>query len=113
MKNPKFELFSGIGKNDYFFNLKAGNGEKILGSESYTSKHAAVHSIASIKRNAPYYKQYERRFNSEKDSYSFVLKAENGEIIGRSETYPSAYSRDEGIEAVRRNAPEATTEDLT
>jgi uncharacterized protein len=111
MENPKFELCPGIGPNDYYFNLKARNGEKVLTSESYTAKHNAVNGIASVKKNAPYDIQYERKNNN--GNYTFVLKAENGEVIGRSETYPSASIRDEGIRAVQRAAPFAPTEDLT
>ncbi len=34
------------------FNLKAGNGEIIATSESYTTKAAALAGIASVKKNA-------------------------------------------------------------
>jgi uncharacterized protein YegP (UPF0339 family) len=48
----KFELRkSGPGK--YRFVLKAGNGEIIATSESYTSKAAAKNGIESVKTNAP------------------------------------------------------------
>jgi uncharacterized protein YegP (UPF0339 family) len=43
----------------------------------------------------------------------FVLKAKNGEIIGSSEMYSSVGARDAGIDAVKRDAPAATTNDLT
>lgn len=35
------------------FNLKAGNGEVIATSESYTTKAAALKGIESVKSNAP------------------------------------------------------------
>lgn len=41
------------------------------------------------------------------------LKADNGEIIAASEGYSSLTAALRGIEAVRRLAPDATTEDLT
>jgi uncharacterized protein YegP (UPF0339 family) len=48
----KFELRkSGSGK--YRFVLKAGNGEIIATSESYTTKAAAKNGIESVKTNAP------------------------------------------------------------
>jgi uncharacterized protein YegP (UPF0339 family) len=37
----------------YRFNLKAGNGEVIATSETYTTKAAAEKGIASVKANAP------------------------------------------------------------
>lgn len=42
---------TGAGK--YHFVLKAGNGEIIATSESYTSKSAAKRGIESVKSNAP------------------------------------------------------------
>ena len=36
----------------YVFNLKAGNGEIIATSETYTTKAAAQNGIESVRRNA-------------------------------------------------------------
>jgi uncharacterized protein YegP (UPF0339 family) len=41
----------------------------------------------------------------------FVLKAKNGEIIGRSESYASTAATERGIQSVKTNAPLAVTED--
>jgi uncharacterized protein YegP (UPF0339 family) len=43
----------------------------------------------------------------------FVLKAANGETIGRSEMYSSASAMENGIASVKRNAATATVDDLT
>ena len=43
----------------------------------------------------------------------FNLKATNGQVIGTSESYESASSRDNGIESVKTNAPNAEIIDLT
>ncbi|TOI55926.1 hypothetical protein CGH52_18675, partial [Vibrio parahaemolyticus] len=45
--------------------------------------------------------------------YMFNLKAGNHQVIGTSQSYESAASRDNGIESVKTNAPNAPTEDLT
>jgi len=37
----------------YYFVLKAGNGERIAQSEMYSSKSAALSGIESVKANAP------------------------------------------------------------
>jgi uncharacterized protein YegP (UPF0339 family) len=37
----------------YFFVLKAANGERIAQSETYSSKAAAMSGIESVKANAP------------------------------------------------------------
>lgn len=48
----KFEIFKGIDGN-FYFRLKAENGEKIAHSEGYTSKQGALNGIAAVKRCAP------------------------------------------------------------
>jgi len=47
----KFEVYKD--KSDGFrFRLKAGNGEVIASSESYTTKAAALKGVDSVKNNA-------------------------------------------------------------
>jgi len=41
-----------------------------------------------------------------------VLKAANGEIIGKSETYSSSWAMERGIRSVKRNAPSARVDYL-
>lgn len=48
----KFELFKDS-SGGYRFRLKAGNGEIIASSESYTTKSGAQNGIQSVKTNAP------------------------------------------------------------
>jgi len=96
----------------YRFNLKAGNGEIILSSESYEQKQGALSGIESVKKNAPDDARYERKEASNGEPF-FVLKAANGEPIGRSETYSSKAAMENGIESVKKNAPGAEIADLT
>jgi uncharacterized protein YegP (UPF0339 family) len=101
----KFELnTSSNGK--FFFNLKASNGQIILSSEMYESKSAAENGIESVKKNAADDARYDRLTSKNGDPY-FVLKAANGQQIGRSETYKSAAAMENGIESVKKNAPDA------
>ena len=109
--SSKFTLFKG-NNGQYYFNLKAGNGEKILGSEGYIYKSSCQNGIASVKANAANEYRYEKKISSN-SKYYFVLKAGNGEIIGTSEMYETTSGRDKGIEAVKREAPGAPTEDLS
>jgi hypothetical protein len=105
----KFDLEkSATGK--YFFNLKAGNGRTILTSEMYEAKGGATNGIESVKRNAPDENRYERKTSTNGEPY-FVLKAANGEPIGRSENYSSVAAMENGIESVKENAPLAEIED--
>lgn len=100
-----------IGKNSqYYFNLKAGNGQTILSSEGYTTKASCENGIESVKANAKDDSKYDKNTSSN-GKYYFNLKAGNGQIIGTSEMYDSASGRDNGIESVKDNAPGATVED--
>ena len=94
------------------FNLKAGNGEIILSSEAYTTKAFAEAGIASVRANGPDESNFERKDSAKGEPY-FVLKATNGQTLGRSEMYSSAGARDNGIASVQKNSPSTTVKDLT
>jgi len=100
-------------KNDEFqFVLKAGNGQVILASEGYTTKAACENGIESVKKNSQTDARFDKLEARDGRPY-FNLKATNGQIIGNSEMYESVASRDNGIESVKKNAPEADVkEDL-
>jgi len=107
----KFELK--IAKSSQFhFSLLANNGQVILQSEMYESKASALNGIASIQKNAADNARYERLVSKSNKPY-FVLKAANQQIIGQSQQYESEAARDNGIESVKKNAPDATVIDLT
>lgn len=98
-------------KNGEFqFNLKAGNGQTILASEGYSTKAACENGVESVKKNASDDSKYERK-NSSNGKFHFNLKAGNGQVIGSSEMYESAAGMENGIESVKKNAPDATVED--
>lgn len=106
----KFEIKkSASGK--FHFNLKAGNGQIILSSEMYETKSAAENGIESVKKNATESFRFEKRTSTKGDPY-FVLKAGNGQEIGRSEMYSSDAACDNGIESVQKNAPDAEIVDI-
>jgi uncharacterized protein len=107
----KFELKQA--KNgDFHFNLLAGNGQIILTSEMYKSKASAQNGIESVKKNATDDARFER-LTSNNDKPYFVLKAANHQIIGQSQMYESEASRDNGIESVKKNGPDAVVLDTT
>lgn len=110
MKNPKFQIYTDK-RGEFRFRLRAGNGEIVLTSEGYKAKASCQNGIESVKKNAPLDERYERKTSSN-DQYYFTLKAANGEPIGRSEQYKTATSRDEGIEVIKRIAPDAPVEEL-
>ncbi|MDQ3801139.1 MAG: YegP family protein, partial [Acidobacteriota bacterium] len=90
----------------FHFNLKSGNGETILSSELYNSRSAAEKGVESVKKNAEDPNRYERKLNKNQEPY-FVLKAQNGEIIGTSEVFSSEAAVENTISAVMSNAPTA------
>lgn len=106
-----FELKSSAG-GKFMFNLKAGNSQVILTSETYSDKAGALAGIDSVKANAPNDARYERKTAKDNSPY-FVLKAANSEPIGKSEMYSSASAMEGGIASVKANAPTATVKDLT
>ncbi|KQB40075.1 YegP family protein [Flavobacterium aquidurense] len=97
---------------EFQFNLKAGNGQTILASEGYTTKSACTNGIESVRTNSQDDARYDRKESSNGKPF-FNLKATNGQIIGSSEMYESTSARENGIESVKKNAPDATIDDQT
>jgi len=97
---------------EFQFVLKAGNGQVILASEGYTTKAACENGIESVKKNSQDDARFDRLESKNGKPY-FNLKATNGQIIGNSEMYESVAARENGIESVKKNAPDADVkEDL-
>src|SRR5262245_49549244 len=107
----KFELKASKG-GKFIFNLKATNGQVILSSEIYETKKAAEKGVESVRKNAATEKRFEKREAKNGEHY-FVLKAANGEIIGKSEMYKEMRSVDKGIASVQKNAPVARLVDIS
>ncbi len=107
----KFELKKGkTGK--FSFNLKSGNGQVVFTSQTYENKRSATAGINSVKKNADKDARYERKTSTKGQPY-FVIKATNGQVIGKSQMYANAVSMEKGIKSVAKNAPTADTTDLT
>jgi uncharacterized protein len=86
----------------FHFVLKAGNTETILTSELYTAKNSAENGISSVQSNCADDNRYERK-DSKNGKFYFNLKAANHQIIGTSQMYTTAQSRDKGIDSVKEN----------
>ncbi|WP_137718520.1 YegP family protein [Methylobacillus flagellatus] len=107
----KFEIYNDKA-GEFRFRLKASNGQNILASEGYKAKSGCLNGIESVKKNASSDSSYERK-QTASGKFMFNLKAANSQIIGTSESYETAASRDNGIESVKKNAPDADIDDLT
>lgn len=111
MRNPKFQIFTGK-DNQFYFCLRAKNGEITLGSEGYAHKPDCQNGISSAKKNASKDERFLRKTATDGQFY-FVLTAPNNEVIGISEMYTTGRRRDDGIEAVKKTSPHAPIEDTT
>jgi len=98
--------------NEFYFNLKATNGEIILQSEGYESKAGAINGIESVQKHSQLKENYERRESVKGEPY-FVLKANNHMVIGRSEMYSSNQAMEKGIASVCKNGPIGTINAVT
>ncbi len=108
-------------KSGVKFNLKATNGEIIATSEVYTTEAACKKGIASVQKNAPiaaienqtvegYAVEKHPKFEVYTDKtgeFRFRLKATNGQIIAVGEGYKKLASCLNGIDSIKRNAPDA------
>ena len=94
----------------YWYHLRADNGEIVQSGESYTSKASCENGIQSVKANCQP-QRFESFFNA--GQYGFNHVATNGEIIGRSEKYTTAQARDQALQVVMREAPEASVQNLS
>ncbi len=104
------------------FDLKAGNGEVIASSQVYKSEATCRKGIASVQKNAPiagvedqtvadYATLKHPKFEVYEDKSGelrFRLKSTNGQIIAVGEGYKSKKSCLNGIESIKKNAPDAT-----
>ncbi len=95
----------------FMFSLKVGS-EAILTSEAYTTKAACMNGIDSVKKNAPDEGRYVRTATPDGKS-RFALDAANGQTIGASGYFETDSARDDAIEFVMKNAPDAEVQDLT
>lgn len=106
----KFEIKTAK-DGQYFFNLKAGNGEVILTSQMYKGKSGAINGAESVRANANDDSLFERKVSSSDKPY-FTLKAKNHQVIGKSGFYKSEAAMEKGIASVKRSATEARIEEL-
>lgn len=106
----KFEIYKDK-SGEFRFRLKASNGQAILASEGYKAKAGCTNGVESVKKNAVNNVNYERKETSS-GKYRFNLKSSNNQVIGTSQSYETATARDNGIESVRNNAPDATVTEV-
>ena len=108
----KFEIYQSGKSKEYYFRLKAANGQVVLSSQGYKDKGGAKNGADSVGNHAVDTKNFEKKESTGGKAY-FNLKAKNGQIIGTSQMYASPGSRDAGIKAVASAAKGARVVDLS
>jgi amphi-Trp domain-containing protein len=103
-RKGKFQVFTGADEQ-WYFRLRAPNGEVILASEGYHTEQGALGGIDAVRKNAQP-EQIEIRESRAGQPY-FVLKAKNNRVIGTSQMYKRRASCNKGMKSVIKYAPEA------
>ncbi|MCD0471839.1 YegP family protein [Flavobacterium sp. JAS] len=102
-----------ISKNtngEFQFDFIDKKGKVVLSSGGYTRKLMCLKGIESVKRNSQDNIKFFRKTSLNNETY-FNLKAFNGKIIGVSKMFKDRFSRDKGIESLKKKAPDALIED--
>lgn len=108
----KFEIYQSEKSQEYYFRLKAGNGQIILASQGYSNKAGCKNGVESVQKNAEDDGNFERK-EASNGKFHFNLKSRNGQVIGKSQMYAAMASMEKGVESVKRTAPQAVVVDLT
>jgi uncharacterized protein YegP (UPF0339 family) len=97
-RRAAFQVFRGL-DGQYYFHLRARNGEIVLQSEGYTRRTSAIAGTASVETNGVDPARYQIR-EAASGAAHFVLRAGNGQIIAHSETYADRPAAEHAAAAV-------------
>ena len=108
------------GEGGFRFNLLATNGQVIAVSQSYSSEDACLNGVVSVRKSClgPVENQTVENFEvlthpkfevyqDKAGEYRFRLKASNGQIVAAGEGYKTLDACLNGVDSVKRNAPDA------
>ncbi len=113
--NGKWIISSGEnaeGEKIYYFELFANNGERLLGSEEYTTYIGAVNGIQTHKKNVE--KDNFRISLTKRGDYIYKLLNGNGQLLCLGEHYKTKRLCQNAVESVKRfamSSPVLTDED--
>ncbi|MCL4156836.1 UNVERIFIED_CONTAM: hypothetical protein GTU68_033931 [Idotea baltica] len=107
-----FEIYQSEKSGEYYFRLKAKNGQIVLSSQGYANKAGCKNGVESVKKNAGDDSRYERKEGAS-GKWHFNIKAANSQVIGKSQMYASKDGMENGIKSVATNAPDAEVKDLS
>ena len=100
-----------VGGSGWIFQLKSGDDQVLLQSDSYRTLGGCLNGIESCREHSPYDRFYGRIESSL--HFTFHVKASNNRVIGLGCTSASADEREKAIGLVRRYAQIAQIIDCT
>ncbi|RZJ77430.1 MAG: DUF1508 domain-containing protein [Flavobacterium sp.] len=100
---PEKYIISRLQNNTYQYKLTAKNGQIILLAQGYKSIEDCESVIGLVRMNVQIDGLIDRKIAKNKLFY-FEIKTGNGKIIGTSGIYSSIFTRESGIQAVRKYA---------
>ena len=107
-----FEVFKSEKTEKFHIRLRAKNGQIVFSGQGYAQKSGAQNGINSIIKNTADGDGNFEVLTAKDNCPYFVLKAKNGEIIGKSQMYKSTSSMKKGMQSVIKNAQEGQIKDL-
>ena len=105
----KFVVFKGK-DGQFYFRLLAANAQAIFASQGYKTRASCGNGIKSVGKNSQNPKAFDVRSAKDGRKY-FILKATNGQEIGRSQMYKSDSGLRNGMKSVATNAAGAAVVD--
>ncbi|MDD4354868.1 MAG: DUF1508 domain-containing protein [Candidatus Izemoplasmatales bacterium] len=96
--NGKYEVV--MENKQWFFLLKASNGEVLMESQGYSSKSGAYSGLENVKKALE--AETFRVSRDKQDRYMFILYASNNQALITGHTYPSKENCLAAVDSVRR-----------
>lgn len=97
---------------EFFFHLKASNGQTLMKSEKYMTKDSTKKGIESVRRNSADRSKFDV-FEPKGGKPYFSLRAVNGRVVASSEPYANVADRDAALKTVYTTASKAKIVDLS
>jgi Uncharacterized conserved protein len=92
--------------HQFFFDLKADNGEVIITSDAFHTKAACNSGIEALKAVVRDDNKFER-MKAATEHYYFIIKGANGKQIAKSVLFPTPAERNAAIKSIEAEAHDA------
>ncbi len=104
----RYRAFRRKKDNLFYFQFLSEENDVILNSQSYSDKEVCFNGIRSVISNAGNESRYEKSIDGDSKHF-FILKAENGQEIGRSIKYETEADVDKAIANFIEEGPSAAS----